>query len=103
MSIKILPLKTVDDYIAFAQKVNPKMEHLTIEKLRSYPGCENYTDDQATSIIQTLEQFALILFEIAHQKESICIENQQVVYCVQDKQQPDTIPIDINKTKTVAA
>ena len=102
MSIKIPPLETVDDYIAFAQKVNPKMEHLTIEKLRSYPGCENYTDDQAASTIQTLEQFALILFEIAHQKEGICIENQQVVYLGQDKR-PETIPIDINKTKTVAA
>ena len=102
MSIKIPPLETVDDYAAFAQKVNPKMEHLTIEKLRSYPGCENYTDDQSASIIQTLEQFALILFEIAHQKEGTCIENQQVVYLSQDKQ-PDTIPIDINKTKTVAA
>ena len=101
MSIKIPPLETVDDYIAFARKVNPKMEHLTIEKLRSYPGCENYTDDQATSIIQTLEQFALILFEIAHQKEDTCIENQQVVYLSHTK--PETIPIDINKTKTVAA
>jgi hypothetical protein len=102
MSIKIPRLETVDDYIAFAQKVNPKMEHLTIEKLRSYPGCENYTDDQAASTIQTLEQFALILFEIAYQKEDTCIENQQVVYLNQDKQ-PDAIPIDINKTKTVAA
>jgi hypothetical protein len=102
VSIKIPPLKTVDDYIAFAQKVNPKMEPLTIERLRGYPGCENYTDDQAASIIQTLEQFALILFEIAHQKESIFIENQQVVSLNQDKP-PDTIPIDMNKTKTVAA
>ncbi len=102
MNIKIPPLETVDDFIAFAQKVNPKMEHLTIEKLRSYPGCENYTDDQAASIIQTLEQFALILFEIAHQKEDTCIENQQVVYLDQDNR-TDTIPIGINKTKTVAA
>jgi hypothetical protein len=102
MNYNLSYLKTAEDYMTFAQKANPKMEHLTIEKLRSYPGCENYTDDQAVSIIQTLEQFALILFEIAHQKEEICIENQQVVYLGHDKQ-PDKIPIDINKTKTVAA
>lgn len=102
MNSNLLDLKTADDYMSFAQKVNPKMEHLTIEKLRKYPGCENYSDDEAAYVIQTLEQFALILFEIAQQDKHTCIENQQVVY-LEPSMESEVIPIDINKTKTIAA
>ena len=96
MPLLIPPLETPEDCIAFAQKVNPKREHLTIEKLRSYPGFEQYTDEQAIQTIQSIEQFTLIIIEIAMQNNSISIDNQQFVNSPGDDEL-QTIPIHCNK------
>jgi len=70
-------LQNPEDFFDYAQKINPKCESLTPEKLRSFPGCEHYTDEEAQHIIQSLEMLAVILFENA-EKKSICIDNQQL-------------------------
>lgn len=57
-----------EDFFSYAKKLNPKCESLTPEKLRSFPGCENYTDEEANNIINTLAQYATILFENAENK-----------------------------------
>ena len=44
--------------------INPKREPLTIEKLRSFEGLENLTDEEAQEIIFSLVQLASITFEL---------------------------------------
>jgi len=74
--MNIHELKTADDFIKHADKINPNREPLTIEKLRTFPGYENYSDEQAGEVVQTLEELAIILFEAAFQNDSSCIDNQ---------------------------
>ena len=40
-------------------------EKLTIEELRAFPGCEHYTDEQASEIVETIYQLCLLLFDMA--------------------------------------
>ncbi len=52
---------------------------MTIEEFKSYPNCENYTDEQASNIIQTLEKLAVILFDFTCQQNGMIIDNQVVI------------------------
>jgi hypothetical protein len=54
-------------------------EKLTIEKFRTYPGCEEYSDEEALSAIQTVEKLAIILFNSTCHKNGIAIDNQLVI------------------------
>lgn len=40
------------------------------EELRRFPGCEHYNDDEANEIIDSLEKFANILFDIYLQQKT---------------------------------
>ncbi len=42
--------------------IDPK--RLTIEQLRSYEGCEHYTEEEAGEVIDTLEQLTIVLFKL---------------------------------------
>ena len=101
MSHIIPSLENVEDCIVFAENINTKKEPLTIEKLRTFPGCEHYSDEEALGIVQTIEQLAIILFK-SIQKPPTCIDNQQVVY-LEKNTGSEIIPIESHKTKTVAA
>ena len=51
-------------------------KRLTPDELRSFPGFENYTDEQAEETIQTLVNLSLIYFEafkkhIANEEEKM--------------------------------
>ncbi|WP_207515047.1 hypothetical protein [Longitalea luteola] len=98
-------LKTVlennEDFFDYAQRINPKRESLTPEKVRSFSGCQNYTDEEANGIIQSLEMLAVIIFENAETK-SICIDNQQDVN-LNDKLETKVISIPSPQTKKRAA
>ena len=52
---------------------------MTIDEFKSYPNCENYTDEQANNIIQTLEKLAVILFDFTSQQNGMIIDNQVVI------------------------
>ena len=52
---------------------------LTVAKLRKYPGTENYTDEEAEKIVQSLRQLSEILVLIPEIKNYL-IDNQCVVY-----------------------
>jgi hypothetical protein len=101
MSIINPNLKTAEDCIALASKLNPQKEPLTAAKLRTFPGCEHYTEQEAEAIVQTIDQLTVILFECAQTKDT-CIENQQVVYLKTSKE-PDVVPLGHHQTKTIAA
>ena len=59
---------------------------LTFEKLRSYPGLENLTDEQARESILTIQQLAALYFEIHSIEDSHCIDNQFIVSLNERKQ-----------------
>ena len=63
MKLKIPQPKNVKDCIALAESLNPKKQPLTIEILKTFPGCDQYSDEEATQIIQTFEQLTVIIFE----------------------------------------
>jgi hypothetical protein len=71
MKTQVKSLKSQADGAALAQAINPKKEPLTIEKLRTFPGCEHYSDEEAELVVQTIHQYALILFE--------CVSKAKVV------------------------
>lgn len=50
-----------------------------MEKLRELTGWHNLADDQAEEIVQSIRLFAKILYEAVKEKETLCIDNQQVV------------------------
>ena len=58
--------------------LNITLSENTPEWLRSFKGCENYTDNEALDILNTLDVFATILLETAS-KIITNIDNQQVV------------------------
>ena len=94
-------LDSGEDFFDYAQKINPKCESLTPEKLRSFSGCEHYTDEEALGIIQSLEMLSVIIFENAEIK-SICIDNQQVVNS-KDKTETKVMSMSSSQTQNRAA
>lgn len=60
----LIELRSVKDCIAYAKSINPKKEPLSIEKLRTFPGCEHYNDEEAVAILRSIEQLTQIVFEL---------------------------------------
>lgn len=96
MNTIIPPLDNVEACIAFAHKINPKRQPLTIEKLRSFPGCEHYSDEEAAGIIQSFEQLTAIIFDATASNQNLCGSEGQVVY-LSDNNQPAQIPEPLSK------
>lgn len=44
--------------------LNATKESLTVEKLKTFAGCENLSDEQATETVFALQTFANILYEL---------------------------------------
>ena len=62
--------------------LNPEFEPLTIEKLRTFKGYENTNDEQALEILESIQQFALVLYgavKIMATNNINTIDNQLVV------------------------
>lgn len=49
----------------YSEQVNPQKEKLTIETLRTFPGCEHYNDEEATEIVETIHKICHTAFELA--------------------------------------
>lgn len=50
--------------------INPNKEQLTVEKLKTFSGCENYSDEEATEIVLSIQILCKILFENFNQNIS---------------------------------
>ena len=50
------------------------------DMLRSYKGCEHYTDVEANEITNSLEKLGAICYHMMRNSDTIYIDNQQVVY-----------------------
>lgn len=57
---------------------NKQETGLTIDKLRKFPGCEHYTDEEAEQVVNSLNSLAEILLEYPLEK-LYYIDNQLVV------------------------
>lgn len=55
--------------------LKPKKEYkrMTVEKLRSFKGLENLSDEEAKAIIEQLEKFSVIAYELflKHKSEQL--------------------------------
>jgi len=56
-----LPYELNDEKL---RSINPKREPLTIEKLRTFKGMENLTDEQAQELLFSIQAFAIILYDL---------------------------------------
>lgn len=54
---------------------------LTIELLKTFPGCENYTDEGAAFKLKCYDVIVPILRDLKMPVKIISIDNQQVVNC----------------------
>ena len=61
-----------------ADNSNPNI--FSPDMLRSYKGCEHYTDVEANEITNSLEKLSAICYNMVHNSDIINIDNQQVVY-----------------------
>lgn len=96
MNTNIPPLDDVETCIAYAHKINPKRQPLTIEKLRSFPGCEHYSDEESQNILQSFEQLTAVIFEATVSGQNPCSSEGQVVY-LSNNNQPVQIPEPLSK------
>lgn len=48
---------------------------LTIDKLRKFPGCEHYSDEEAAQVVDSLNKLALILLNTLPEKHITLIIN----------------------------
>jgi hypothetical protein len=46
-----------------------KHKRLTIDELRTFPGFEKYTDEQAEATIKTLETLSILFYELYMKKK----------------------------------
>jgi hypothetical protein len=81
-------LNDIDACIIYAHKIIPKKQPLTIEKLRSFPGCEHYSDEEAALIIQSFQQLTTIAFETITYGQSPCSSESEIVYLDSNNQLP---------------
>jgi hypothetical protein len=61
------------------ENTNPASEKLTVEKLKSFSGCEGYTDTEAEKIIASLELLSEICYTAAKENKTYLIDNQLIV------------------------
>ena len=86
--------------------LNPQFEPLTLEKLKTFKGNENISNENAIEILESIEQFAQVLYGAIKNipcTNTNAIDNQLVVYLDSDyKTQSPVIPIHKNLKNKVA-
>ena len=86
--------------------LNPEFEPLTIEKLRTFKGYENTSEEQAVEILESIGQFALALYGAVKNmsvNNTNIIDNQLVVHLNRDSgNQRPVIPIQKKLKNKVA-
>ena len=90
-------LKTAEDCLALAQQINPRKEVLTVAILRRFPGCEQYSDEEAAEIIEAINQLTEIIFKSIYENDSILIGR------VEQGGTKEAIPINCIEPKNLAA
>ena len=63
-----------------------RMEDDPAEWLRSFKGCEKYSDEEAIKIVLAIEKLTLILFDFTCEQCGTVIDNQLVIPSQNEKQ-----------------
>lgn len=71
---------------------NSRKEPLTAEKLRTFPGCEQYSLEEAEQLVGAIDQLARLFLE-CHRDKSICIDNQQIVNLEREQNEPQVVSL----------
>ena len=66
--------------------VKRRMDDDPAEWLRSFKGCEKYSDEEAIKIVQAIEKLTLILFDFTCEQCGTVIDNQLVIPSQEEKQ-----------------
>ena len=85
--MKVIPEKPnapADEPSGSFHPLNPRKEPLTLDKFRELTGNSSITDEEAASIIQTINKLTAIFLELARQNSTYCIDNQLNVSLSQD-------------------
>lgn len=86
--------------------LNPEFKQLTLEKLKTFKGNENISNEEAIEMLESIEQFAIVLYgaiKNIHCSNTNTIDNQLVVYLDSDyRPQSPVIPIHKNLKNKVA-
>ena len=86
--------------------LNPQFEPLTLEKLKSFKGNENISNENAIEVLKSVEQFAQVLYGAIKNTSfgnTNSIDNQLVVYLDSHcRTQSPVIPIHKNLKNKVA-
>ena len=107
--MNIISSISIDSHACIINKpklLNPQFEPLTLEKLKTFKGSENISTEQAIEILESIEQFALVLYGVIINipcGNTNTIDNQLVVYLDSDcRTQSPVIPIHKNLKNKVA-
>lgn len=76
----------IEDYIANKGHLKSRPP-LTTELLKTFPGCEHYTQEEAEFKLKSYAVIIPILRDFTLSTKIISIDNQQVVTCCQDLQE----------------
>jgi hypothetical protein len=74
-----------DDEVKNIEKMNPNQEPLSVEKLKTFAGCENYDAKEASEIVKTIRQIALVLFQCTYTEKILSFDNQLDVNLCSDE------------------
>lgn len=85
----VLPIPTdpCNGTINKPKLINPEFEPLIAEKLRTFKGYENTSDEQAVEILESIRQLALVLYGAVNNtpvNNINTIDNQLVVHLDRD-------------------
>ena len=96
-SVPVIPINYCTGANDKPQLLNPEFEPLTTEKLRPFKGYENLGDEQAAEILESIRQFAFVLYGAIKNiplNNTNIIDNQLVVHLNKDSEiQSPVIPI----------
>lgn len=67
---KVIRIKSIES-------INPNKEALTLEKLKTFKGLENLTDEEAQETLFCIQTFSNILYAFINQQKKIEKQNNE--------------------------
>lgn len=94
-TIPVIPIGAYDGTKNKPTLLNPDFKPLTIEKLRTFAGYENTSDEEAAATVDSIQQFALVLYG--------CVKNNLVENSNKENYKQNPVISIFQKSKNKAA
>ncbi|MBA3970551.1 MAG: hypothetical protein H0X46_00075 [Bacteroidetes bacterium] len=75
---KVIELKSIES-------INPNKEALTLDKLKTFKGLENLTDEEAQETLFCIQTFSSILYAFINEQTKIEKQNKEIEFNQQIK------------------